>query len=382
MSNRGCTSLVLLAIAVGCADGRSDANGPAYATGAGGDGGAGGGVDDDGGSDGGPAADDGSGGGLKLDVGAPGGDGQGEGGGCGPDDPACSCEVVHVPCDAGTDKPLLAMGIGCAGETPADLDRRGSTQAFGVRHGFGANDTFAPREGATFAVIGSGRVSQLDSAPPGGDDTSAPTYCNEDLDGLDWPTDLGPFDPDALPAPLKAHAVGGDCLANPGLVGTGDCSSTIENQWKQGATARDYTELRASMTVPANVASLSYDFAFFSVEWPDYYGSEFNDMFVGWLDSESWTGNISFDAQGNPISLNAAFLELTGNAPALAGTCMQGHAGTRWLTSTAPVTPGEHITLVFAIMDLSDSVLDSYAFLDNFQWTCVPSDGPSTVPVG
>jgi hypothetical protein len=99
-------------------------------------------------------------------------------------------------------------------------------------------------------------------------------------------------------------------------------------------------------------------------------------MYIGWLESEKWTGNISFDQNGNPISLNAGFLEFKddgGNSPVFAGTCMRQHAGTNWLQTTAGVTPGEQITVVFAIFDLADPILDSYAFLDNFKWGCEPS---------
>ena len=186
-----------------------------------------------------------------------------------------------------------------------------------------------------------------------------------------------------LPAPLKPNAVGGDCTQNPGLVGTGDCSGTIQGQFSQGGAAFDYTELRFVLQVPTDVTSFSYDFAFFSVEWPYYYGSQYNDMYVGWLESELWTGNISFDQNGNPISLNAGFLDFQdqgGNLPEFTGTCMRQHAGTNWLTSTVGVSPGEQITVVFAIFDLSDGILDSYAFLDNFQWGCEPSGKPQTIP--
>ena len=61
---------------------------------------------------------------------------------------------------------------------------------------------------------------------------------------------------------------------------------------------------------------------------------------------------------------------------------MQGHAGTKWLTTTAGVEPGEDFTIVFAIFDLSDSILDSYVFVDNFRWGCEGDQPPSTVPIG
>ncbi len=66
---------------------------------------------------------------------------------------------------------------------------------------------------------------------------------------------------------------------------------------------------------------------------------------------------------------------------AFSGTCMARHAGTKWLSTTAGVVPNETITVVFAIFDLSDSALDSYVFLDNFQWGCDGDSPPNTVPI-
>jgi hypothetical protein len=189
-----------------------------------------------------------------------------------------------------------------------------------------------------------------------------------------------------LPAPLRVNNVGGDCTTDPSLLGTGDCSNTVQGQFSQGGSAFDYTEVRIEGKVPESNNSLSYDFAFFSVEYPFYYDTEYNDMYVGWLESESWTGNISFDEQGQPISLNAGVLDFRDDGgtmvPEFAGTCMKRHAGTKWLSTTAPVTPGETITLVLAIFDLSDPILDSYVFLDNFVWGCEGEDRPTTKPVG
>jgi hypothetical protein len=60
---------------------------------------------------------------------------------------------------------------------------------------------------------------------------------------------------------------------------------------------------------------------------------------------------------------------------------MDGHGATRWLSTQASVTPGENITVAFAIFDMGDSVLDSYVFLDNFIWGCEGGSPPSTVPI-
>ena len=294
------------------------------------------------------------------------------------------CEIPdHTPCDQGTTDLFQAIGLNCPNELSVSGSVMGSPDAMGMRSFFGNTGTWNPTEGAFMAVLGSGLVADLDLETPAGDSNLGPTHCNDDLDTdiLNPMYDVG----GNLPAPLNPVDVAGDCTMNAALIGTGDCSSTIQSQFDQGNSANDYTEMRFSATVPADVTSFSYDLAFFSVEYPDYYQSQFNDMYVGWLEAENWTGNISFDEMGNPISLNAGFLDYrddANNLPEFAGTCMRQHAGTKWLTTTAPVVPGDNIEVVFAIFDLSDSILDSYVFLDNFQWGCEGPDKPSTKPVG
>jgi len=296
-----------------------------------------------------------------------------------PNQEGCKCSIPdHVPCDNGTQDPFNAMGLNCPGELQVTATKDGDGGAFGVRSNFGQGGVFNAREGSQYSVIGSGLVAELNNETPGGDDDAGPSFCNDQLGGSQDPGN-------SLPAPIKINAVGGDCTQNPALVGSGDCSSTVQGQFEQGGAAFDYTELRFVLQVPPGVVSFSYDFAFFSTEYPFYFGSGYNDMYVGWLESEKWTGNISFDTMGNPISLNAGFLahrDDNGNLPALAGTCMRQHAGTDWLQTKAGVTPGETITVVFAVFDLADPILDSYVFLDNFKWGCEPVGKPETMPPG
>jgi hypothetical protein len=295
-----------------------------------------------------------------------------EGGDCGECIPS-----THEPCDQGADSMISALGLNCPGDAQVEVTTFGHPASMSVRTGFGATAEWAPREGSAFAVLGSGFTTDLDLETPAGDFNIEPTHCNDDLGAM--------YDVGTLPAPLQATNVNGDCSMNEALLGTGDCSSTIQTQFDQGGEANDYTEVRIVADVPVTNNSLNYDFAFFSTEYPFYYGMQFNDMYVGWLESESWTGNISFDNAGNPISLNAGFLDFqddSASLPELDGTCMKQHAGTKWLQSVAPVTPGETITLVLAVFDLADSALDSYVFLDNFGWGCEGDDTPSTNPVG
>lgn len=290
----------------------------------------------------------------------------------------CDCEIPeHTPCDGPANTPIVqALGLNCPGDPSVTFATSGAAAGIGTRASFGNVGAFPPQEGSKFVVIGSGRVDELD-----------------DNTGLGCNSDLGAYDPITLPSPMVGTNVGAQtCAENPGLIGMGDCSNTIESQLL--GSVNDYTELRITASVPMGVNSFSYDLAYFSFEYPDYYLSDFNDMYIGWLESEVWTGNISFDEQGAPISLNAGFLDYRDanplndpdcqggcSAPEIHGTCMEGHAGTKWLTTTAGVKPGETVTIVLGIFDMSDSILDSYAFIDNFAWGCDGDQPPSTTPI-
>jgi hypothetical protein len=54
---------------------------------------------------------------------------------------------------------------------------------------------------------------------------------------------------------------------------------------------------------------------------------------------------------------------------------------TGWLTTTAPVSPGEQVKLHFIIFDEGDHVLDSSALIDNFQWGTQTVGTPTTIPI-
>lgn len=307
--------------------------------------------------------------------------------------PDCE-EVTHRPCDKTSEDPLHAMGINCPGEDPQiTASFVGTDESRGVRSSLGNSDVFKPREGERYLVLGTGKVAEIDKETPPGDRDYGPKYCSDVLGKIGVPGNT-------LPAPIKTNRVGTqDCAQNPALVGTGDCSNTIQAQWDAAGTknpkANDYAELRLKIKVPLWAKSLSYDFAFATVEYPAYYGKKFNDLFIAWLESKKWTGNVSFDDKGNPISLNAGFLDYRDaekgtfndpdctngcTAPELHGSCFKQHAATKWLRTSFGVTPGEDIELIFAIMDLHDPILDSYVLLDNFRWGCDDKGKPKTDP--
>jgi hypothetical protein len=153
--------------------------------------------------------------------------------------------------------------------------------------------------------------------------------------------------------------------------------------------------LRLVVKTPTDALSISFNLNFYTYEYPDFVCSTYNDFFVAMMSPAPTgltDGNISFDPQGNTLSVNAGFLDVCN--PSMAGgknyTCTQGYAGimgtgfesnqsfqfgiqgsaaTGWLETTAPIeAPGEEITLHFAVWDSGDAVLDSTTLLDNFKF--------------
>lgn len=171
---------------------------------------------------------------------------------------------------------------------------------------------------------------------------------------------------------LAAH--GGALPASAGC--SGNCPA--------GTGANDSVNVRFSIRVPTNAQSFSYDFRFVSSEYWVYSCTQYNDFYLALLTSTAMgipaDKNISFDSLNNPVSVNNGFFDVCVakgcyTCPAgggeLAGTGMQlGNTGgaTKWLTTDAPVVPGETIQLELMIFDVSDGVLDSLALLDNFRW--------------
>ncbi|MDR0415775.1 MAG: SGNH/GDSL hydrolase family protein, partial [Propionibacteriaceae bacterium] len=135
----------------------------------------------------------------------------------------------------------------------------------------------------------------------------------------------------------------------------------------------DVTTWRVDFTVPNGANCLTgIDFAFFSEEYPQFVGSNYNDALIIELDASDWTvsghtiaapRNIAFDQAGNPITVNAAGAA-TMSAEQAAGTTFQGATAT--LTAATPLSPGPH-SLFVTVFDATDSAFDSTALIDNIR---------------
>jgi len=170
-----------------------------------------------------------------------------------------------------------------------------------------------------------------------------------------------------------------------------------------GSTAiNDDVALQLKIRTPKNATGYSFNFKFYSFEFPEWVCTSFNDQFIALVSPPpmgSINGNVSFDKNTNPVSVNIAFFDVCdpassaqwaqscfGGCPPLPNPyCPSGTAeligtgfkewdfgswagGTSWLKTQVPVTGGEVIDIRFAIWDTGDQALDSSAMIDNFQW--------------
>jgi hypothetical protein len=259
------------------------------------------------------------------------------------------------------------------------------TNAKRITGHMGTPPQFNPRQGSLMSFFSNGTAQ---------DETDAPGYAT--CEGTDFGVTY------TNPMPLTASQ-----NVNP-------CGQGAD---ETGVPVHDYTELRMTIKAPINAGSYSFDFAFFSEEYPVYVCQGFNDTFLAIQTSTQFpTGSqIAFDANGHRINVNNAFFEdcnsctncakdsggntipfthacanpistLNGTfyevpiANSVTTLCNESHGsgGTDWLTTTSPVQPGETFTLSWVIFDEHDGILDSSVILDHFRWHSTTLGSPVT----
>lgn len=299
-----------------------------------------------------------------------------------PDDAAAACDSVIT--DVADNDPMhgaFALGL-CQQATAADkkwgvLEAKwvaadGSPLDPAHDNGHGLLNAFGPnvnvQEGTRMLGVSSGTARQ--------------------------PTDPGYMSVGGYTTPVASPCPPGFPIESP------SCGSAVS-----GTIANDPAGIELRIRVPSNAKSFSFNFNFYSYEWPGYVCTTFNDFFVALLNPSTNAnppqyGNISFDTQGNPVSVNNAFMEACD--PAIGNTnpggknfpCTLGvnilvgtgfdtsHAATGWLETSSAITPGSEMTIRFAAWDAGDHILDSTALVDNFKWSADEgSNTPVTKPV-
>ncbi len=300
----------------------------------------------------------------------------------------CLAPAMMTPCDDGDD-PFKALGLNCSNDpataipiknpvitAPDKTSYRVATRFGTAPDPMDANKpAWAPMEGSRFLVIGTGKFPALQQ------DGALVENPGEDSEPNDNPDELT-----QLPGVMKYevgsnNGQGGAPFMN--CDGTHDCSDTLEGQWNlvAGNVANDVFYMAFNATVPLGTHGYLFDFVFFSEEYPEYVGTDFNDMFVVWSTSESFTGNVTF-IENQPLTVTALanYMTIKPGNPRLAGTGFPGDeegAATEWFTAKASAEPGETFTIAISIFDMGDTVWDTVGILDNFRWDCkgcVPSE--------
>ncbi len=280
----------------------------------------------------------------------------------------------------------------------------GNPAQSGILPGFGS--VIMPREGSSLGVLSSGYARDWDDANGTGSGS--------------------------CPVPTTMGVIGAPCfkgyqtaMSGPGFAPPGYPKAAAACPKQTGAGVNDVISLALQIKVPANAKGLTFDFDFYSSEWPEYVCTQFNDGFVAWLQSTAFPGtggdlNISYDAKNNPVSVNNAFFDrcttnaatgccshqgtgpegcgtststsaCAGGPSELGGTGFEddglfcgatstGGGATGWLNTTAPVAPGEVITIQFIIWDTGDVNWDSSVLLDHFTWQPGPTTTGTTRP--
>lgn len=271
--------------------------------------------------------------------------------------------------------PVRRWGVINADERLADgtLPAVGSVAAadlankqIAIKTDFGTGG-IAPKKGATLVVISSGMARA--AADPGWVSPIGGTSFSTSIGFAGAAPPLGTY--------LAAHA---------GKLLPGQCGSTT---CPVGNGANDSVNIRLVVRVPTNVQGFSYDFRFFSAEYQSFQCTSFNDYFLAMLTSGAAAipadHQISFDSLNNAVSVNNGFFQDCGGNFKNCGLCPFGTGAlvgtgfdqvnggaTEWLTTDAPVVPGETMTLELMVFDVSDHIYDTTVLLDNFRWQLLP----------
>ena len=284
-------------------------------------------------------------------------------------------------------KPLRKWGVLATSLHLADGTSMPNDIQAGVLAGFGAN--VVPQGGPTMAAISTGSARSQNNS--GFVTPQAPSSYNASTE-VTQPAQFIAAHGGVDPTPATC----------PACVGAG-CDKAF-----------DSVDLKVRIRVPTNAFSFSFRTRFFTAEYPERLCAKNNDFFVVLLKS-AWKPdpgqvpplppfpadtNILVDSHGNLVSVDNAFfdvcfptpgappgscpggtLDLLGSGYGGPGNSVSDGAATEWLTSDAPVVPGETIELDFVVWDAMDHQGDSLALIDKFRWNVpVNCGGPCPHP--
>ena len=275
-----------------------------------------------------------------------------------------ACNDSHIVAGAKCSSGVTSSAMTAADAVPATasalldaMEVTGALSAAGVTP-TGVTLTDKPKQAAAFKGLG---VMQ----PANG---TSFAWLSTGVAGAGTTKSLDPYAYSTQNDPIASEVGGTAC---PGLAGSYDCAT-----------------LAFTFVAPADAHSIAFDFNFLSTEFPEWVGSSFNDSFVVSLkdatNPAASFSNIVYDGNGAAININNVYFnqpcgQVTGTGFDITdffGQCDAG--GTGLLTTTAPITPGDTVTLTFQVYDFSDADLDSAVMIDNFRFDATPVGTPTT----
>ena len=231
--------------------------------------------------------------------------------------------------DGQKDGPDAALGLDAATVRSISILGNHPEQAVQARPRLLESQRLAPMEGYRFLILSSGPVGN--PYPAGGGELSGRTY------------------PDPRPVYMGTRRL---------------------QQERQ--RVYDLHSIRFELTAPPRAKSFSFDFNFFSSEYPEYVNQNFNDTFYAVIEAASTNNggstNIAFDANNNSIEVDNNYFQNPFHPIPNTGTGFDAHGSTGFLRTSWPIRGGERFTLTFSIHDEGDAIYDSLVILDNFQW--------------
>ena len=215
------------------------------------------------------------------------------------------------------------------------------------------------------AMLGGGAAISVTSVSYSGAATASGTYTDGPLGIGDGALITSGAAQNALP-PSDS---GSTTQAN-GLPGHALCDALIP-----GYASQDASLLTIQFDLAAGFDGIQFNSVFGSEEYPEYVGTQFNDVYGVYLNGSQ----VAFDDNGNPITINGPFF--SGGSVVLApanGTEYDGTTGI--LTTRAPLVGGSSNNILqIVICDGGDQSLDSGAFLSGLNG-CVGEDCSGTIP--
>jgi Ca-activated chloride channel homolog len=236
---------------------------------------------------------------------------------------SCDCDP-----DAG-----FASALGICNQTSIAQQLEGTPESIGAFQKLHASDYVSAREGCRFAALSTGQVGEAETIP--GQERSCGVVNQQFVD--------------PMPNFFGAEQVDGD-----------------------NAEICDLAQVQVTLTAPENAQSFSFDFRFFSAEYPDYIGSEFNDSFYAIIEAPSTNRgqatNIAFDANHAAIEINNNYFANPFHPCSERNSGFSRGGSTCWLRTSWPIQPSEQFTLTFSIHDEGDPNYSSTVLLDNLKF--------------